>query len=60
MKKKIRDLTVKDMPKCWSTLFNISPAFMCLFTEDEERFNIAKSSIPKEMLDREIEVEEDD
>ncbi len=58
MKKKIRDLTLKDMPKCWNTLFNISPAFMCLFIEDEERFNRVKSSIPKEILDQEIEVEE--
>ena len=58
MKKKIGDLTIKDMPKCWKTLFNISLAFMCLFTEDEENFNIAKSSIPKEILNKEIEVEE--
>jgi hypothetical protein len=59
MKKKIKDLTVKDMPKCWNTLFNISPAFMCLFTEDEERFNIAKNSIPKDILEKEIEIEDE-
>jgi len=60
MTKKIRDLKVTDMPKCWNTLFKISPAFMCLFTEDEERFNIAKNSIPKEILDQEIEIEDNE
>lgn len=59
MKKKIKDLTVKDMPKCWSKLFELNPAFMVLFTEDEELFEKAKQTIPPEILEQEIEVEDD-
>ena len=58
MKKKIRDLTLDDMPKVWSTLFKMNPAFMCLFTMDKDRFEKAKSSIPNDILEQEVEVDE--
>lgn len=60
MKKKIKDLTLKDMPKCWSKLFELNPAFMVLFTNDKKRFEYAKQTIPTEFLEQEIEVEEDE
>lgn len=56
MKKKIKDLTLKDMPKCWDKLFMLNPAFMCLFTSDEKRFDYAKNSIPKDIGETEIEL----
>lgn len=58
MKKKIKDLTVKDIPNCWSKLFSMNPAFMCLFTEDEKAFNNAKATIPNDLLEKEVEVDE--
>lgn len=60
MKKKIRNLTTKDMPKCWDKIFKMNKALMILFTEDEDKFNRAKNTIPEEILDQEIEVEEDE
>lgn len=58
MKKKIKDLTIKDIPKCWGKLFDINNAFMILFTEDEEKFNRAKSTLSEDMLNIEVGVEE--
>ena len=56
MKKKIRDLTLEDMPKCWHILFDINNALMCMFTsKTEEQFNFVKSSVPDDILDIEIE-----
>lgn len=58
MKKKIKDLTLEDMPKVWDRLFSINPAFMCLFTMDKDKFEKAKSSIPNEYLEKEVEIDE--
>lgn len=58
MKKRIRDITLADMPKCWVKLFRINEAFMILFTNDKEKFDYAKSTIPDEFLDIEIELED--
>ncbi|MDE7406463.1 MAG: hypothetical protein K2M89_06295 [Clostridiales bacterium] len=59
MTKKIKDLTLNDMPKCWDKLYHINPAFMCMFTDDEERFNYAKSTLPEDVGNMEIEVDND-
>lgn len=56
MTKKIKDLTLADMPKCWDKLYEINPALMCLFTEDEKRFNFAKSTLPEDVANMDIEV----
>lgn len=56
MKKKIRDLTLNDMPKCWNKLFKINEALMILFlSKTDEQFNYAKSTIPDDILDIEVE-----
>lgn len=56
MRKKIRDLTLDDMPKCWNKLFEINEALMCMFmAKTEEEFNYIKSSVPDDILDIEIE-----
>ena len=56
MKKKIRDLTLNDTPKCWDKLFKINEALMILFmAKSEEQFNYAKSTIPNDILDIEVE-----
>lgn len=56
MKKKIRDLTLNDMPKCWNKLFEINEALMILFmAKTEEQFNYSKSTIPDSILDIEVE-----
>ena len=56
MKKKIRDLTFADMPKCWDKLFKINNALMCMFiAKTEEHFEFAKKSVPDDILDIEIE-----
>ncbi len=57
MKKKIKDLTLEDMPQCWNILYNINSALVVLFTEDEKRFNYAKSTLPEDIANTEIEVE---
>lgn len=59
MTKKIKDLTLADMPKCWDKLYSINPAFMCLFTDDEKRFNYAKITLPENVGNMEIEVDND-
>ncbi len=58
MKKKIKDLTLDDMPHVWSVLFEMNPAFMCLFTMDKDRFEKAKRTIPNHILEQEVEVNE--
>lgn len=58
MKKKIRDITIEDMPKCWAKLFLINAGFMVLFTFDKDKFDYAKSTIPDEFLDMEIDLED--
>ena len=56
MKKKIRDLTLNDMPKCWNKLFAINEALMILFmAKTDKQFNYAKSTIPNDILDIEVE-----
>lgn len=56
MKKKIKDLTLDDMQKVWDVLFEMNPAFMCLFTMDKDRFEKAKSTIPNDILEQEVEI----
>lgn len=58
MKKRIKDITLSDMPKCWDKLYEISPAFAIIFTNDKDEFDYAKSTIPNDFLDMEIELEE--
>ena len=56
MKKKIKDLNVEDVPKCWSELFVINHSLMVLFTENKELFENAKTTIPNNLLELEVEV----
>ena len=56
MKKKIKDLSLKDMPKCWTDLFDINPVLMCLFTTDENKFEYMKSTLPDDIANMEVEV----
>ena len=57
MKKKIRDLTLNDVKKCWNKLFTINEALMCLFmAKTDEEFNYAKNTIPNYVLDIEVEI----
>lgn len=56
MKKKIKDLTLDDMPAVWNILFEMNPAFMCLFTMDKDMFEKAKSTIPNDILEQEVEI----
>ena len=56
MKKKIIDLTLNDAKKCWNKLFTINEALMILFmAKTDKQFNYAKSTIPKDILDIEVE-----
>ena len=60
-KKKIRDLTMEDIPQCWGKLFKIDNAMgMCLIrgaaSKSQEVFDKLKNSIPDVLLDREVEL----
>ena len=63
MKKKIKDLTLKDMPKCWAKLDEIDDIMsLCLIMaaakNDQEIFDKAKTSIPNELLESEVEIDD--
>lgn len=58
MKKKIKDLNVEDIPKCWSQLFSLNDGLVVLFVKNLERFDEAKKTLPNDLLEEEVEVDE--
>lgn len=58
MKIKIRDIKFQDIKKYWNQLFNINESLLILITTDKEKFNYAKSTIPDNILDIELEIKQ--
>lgn len=58
MKKKIKELTNEDIPKCWDKLFSLKEGLVVLFAKDLENFDSAKSTLPDSLLEEEVDVED--
>ena len=62
IKKKIKDITIDDIKGNWGKLFDVDEALCLLFmkasfTESESVLEQCKKSCPKDLLEKEIELE---